>query len=116
LLLDVVTQWLSMREVEYAYEWGLSMSMMPDIQTNKFRREAEECGRNAKQAMNPKDRDAWLRLADDWMKLARGEDLRIKIVTLRRLRNFTVTASAGSDDTFFHRARGMYRPTRKTLQ
>jgi hypothetical protein len=40
---------------------------------------AEECRRNAEQAMNPIDRDSWLRLAGDWMKLARGEDdLRIK--------------------------------------
>ena len=85
------------------------MSVMPDIQTNKFRREAEECRRNAEQAMNPIDRGAWLRLADDWMKLARSDDLRIEIVALKRLRNFTVTASAGSDEI----ARGTYRPTLK---
>ena len=104
---------------------------MPDIKTNKFRREAEECRRNAEQAMKPVDRDAWLRVADDWMKLARGEDLRIEIVALKRLRDFTATATAGSDvicptgsransefaaGRVFYRARRMYRPTLKTLQ
>jgi len=49
---------------------------MPDIEPDKFRREAEECWRNAEQALNPIDREAWLRLAEDWMKLARGEDLK----------------------------------------
>jgi len=61
---------------------------MPDIKTNKFRREAEECRRNARQVTNPTDRDSWLRLADDWMKLARGEDLRIKIADLKMVATF----------------------------
>jgi len=56
---------------------------MPDIKTDKFRREAAECRRNADQATNPNDGEAWLRLADDWMKLAQGEDLRIKIAALK---------------------------------
>jgi hypothetical protein len=58
---------------------------MPDLETNKFRREAEECWRNAEQATNPIVRDAWRRIADDWMKLARGEDLRIKIAGLKKM-------------------------------
>jgi hypothetical protein len=49
---------------------------MPDIEGDKFRREAEECRQNTEQATNPIDREAWLRLAEDWMKLARGEDPR----------------------------------------
>jgi hypothetical protein len=64
------------------------MSMMLDIQTNKFRREAEECRQNAEQAMNPRDRDAWLRLADDWMKLAQSDDLRIEIAGLKMAARF----------------------------
>jgi hypothetical protein len=51
----------------------LMSGTMPDIEGDKFRREAEECRRNAEQTTNPKDREAWLRLAEDWMKLARGE-------------------------------------------
>ncbi len=49
---------------------------MPDIEQDKFRREAQECRQNAKQARSPVDREAWLRLAEDWLKLARGEDLK----------------------------------------
>jgi hypothetical protein len=52
-------------------------SAMPDIETDKFRREAKECRRNAEQARGPIDREAWLRLAEDWMKLARGEDMKL---------------------------------------
>ena len=48
---------------------------MPNIEPNKFQRLAEECWRNAEQASNPIDREAWLRLAEDWMKFGRGEDL-----------------------------------------
>jgi hypothetical protein len=54
-------------------------------QKNKFRREAEECRRSAKR---PIDRKAWLRLAVDWMKLARGEDLRIKVAGLKGTARF----------------------------
>jgi hypothetical protein len=69
---------------------------MRGIKMNKFCREAEECRRNAEQAMNPFDRDSWLRLADDLMKLAQSEALRIKIVALDRLRDFTAAATADS--------------------
>ena len=42
---------------------------------NKYRREAEECRRNAEVALRPIDREAWLRLAADWAKLAEGAEL-----------------------------------------
>ena len=61
---------------------------MPHIKTDKLRREAAECRRNAEQTTNRIDRDAWLGLADDWMKLARGEDLRIKIADLKMVATF----------------------------
>lgn len=47
--------------------------MMSD--TNKYRREAQECRRNAESALRPVDREAWLRLAADWAKLAKGAEL-----------------------------------------
>ncbi len=47
--------------------------MMSDV--NKYRREADECRRNAESALRPVDRDAWLRLAADWVKLAEGAEL-----------------------------------------
>jgi len=37
---------------------------------------------------DPTDRDSWLRLADDWMKLAQGEDPRIKIAGLKMAATF----------------------------
>jgi len=44
--------------------------------------------------MNLIERGSWLRLADDFMKLARTEDdLRMKIVGLKRLRDFTATVT-----------------------
>jgi hypothetical protein len=62
---------------------------MPTINTNKFRHEAEDCRRNARQAANPIDRESWLRLADDWMKLARDEeDLRTKIASVKMAARF----------------------------
>jgi hypothetical protein len=41
----------------------------------EFRRKAAECRRKAAEA-GGMDQDAWLRLAEDWDKLARGEDLK----------------------------------------
>jgi hypothetical protein len=46
--------------------------MMSDA--NKYLREAEECRRNAERASRPIDREAWLRLAADWVKLAEGAE------------------------------------------
>jgi len=42
---------------------------------DRFRREAEECELNARKAMRPLDREAWLRLAAKWAKLAQGAAL-----------------------------------------
>jgi hypothetical protein len=48
---------------------------MTETAAQRYRREAEECRLNAERAKNPVEREAWLQLAEDWMKLARGEDL-----------------------------------------
>jgi hypothetical protein len=42
---------------------------------NNYRREAEECRRNSESALRPIDRDAWLRLAAGYAKLAEGAKL-----------------------------------------
>ncbi len=39
---------------------------------HRYRREAAECELNAAKATNQADREAWLGLAKDWMKLAGG--------------------------------------------
>jgi hypothetical protein len=41
---------------------------------DRYRREAEECRQNAESAIREIDREAWLRLAADWAKLAEGAE------------------------------------------
>jgi len=41
----------------------------------RFRAEAEECRRLAAQAARQEDKQAWLKLAADWIALANGADL-----------------------------------------
>ncbi|WGR73690.1 MULTISPECIES: hypothetical protein [unclassified Bradyrhizobium] len=43
---------------------------MTKTDAERFRKEAEECRQMAARAINPADRDGWLKLADDWIKLA----------------------------------------------
>jgi hypothetical protein len=49
--------------------------------SDRFRVEAEECRKLAEGAKKPADKEAWLRLAADWIKLAEG----IEEDQLRRL-------------------------------
>ncbi|MEK9285264.1 hypothetical protein MTR72_37620 [Bradyrhizobium sp. ISRA442] len=46
------------------------LAAMPKTDAERFRKEAEECRQMAARAINPADRDGWLKLADDWIKLA----------------------------------------------
>jgi hypothetical protein len=59
--------------------------MMSETAEQRYRREAEECRQNAEQAKNPVDQEAWLRLADDWMKLARSAELNRAMQTIQHL-------------------------------
>ena len=43
---------------------------MPVSDSERFRREAEECRQMAARAANPRDGVAWLKLAADWLNLA----------------------------------------------
>ena len=45
---------------------------MPENDADRFLREAEECLREAERANNPLDQEAWLKLAEEWMKLSRA--------------------------------------------
>ena len=47
---------------------------MQEVHSEKFRREAAECRQKAEQA-DQSDKQAWLRLAEGWDDLARGDDL-----------------------------------------
>jgi hypothetical protein len=42
---------------------------MSDVQ--KYRQQAEECRKMADKAFSPLDKEAWLQLAADWLRLAR---------------------------------------------
>ena len=52
--------------------------MMLETAVEKYRREAEECRQYAERALRPADKDAWLRLAADWARLADGAELDLK--------------------------------------
>lgn len=48
---------------------------MSEADADRYRREAEECRQLAEQAVNPRDKEAWLRLASDWLRLVQGAEL-----------------------------------------
>jgi hypothetical protein len=50
----------------------------------RFRVEAEDCRKLAEAAKNPADKEAWLRLAGDWIKIAEGVEEDQLRRTLRR--------------------------------
>jgi hypothetical protein len=43
---------------------------MTDADADSFRKEAEECSKQAERSVSQLDKDYWLRLAADWIKLA----------------------------------------------
>jgi hypothetical protein len=50
-------------------------SLMSD-DTARFRAQAEECRRQAERAISPLDKEAWLRVAGEWIKLAQDAEQR----------------------------------------
>jgi hypothetical protein len=49
---------------------------MTENDVERFRNEAKECRQLAERATNPIDKQAWLRLAEDWIKLAEEAEMR----------------------------------------
>ncbi|WP_426611222.1 hypothetical protein [Bradyrhizobium sp. McL0616] len=45
---------------------------MSEDEADRYRTEAAECRRLAEKAVKHSDKEAWLRLAADWMNLAQG--------------------------------------------
>jgi hypothetical protein len=45
---------------------------MTETSTERYHRKADECRQAAEQATNGMDRNDWLKLADEWLKLAEG--------------------------------------------
>jgi hypothetical protein len=40
----------------------------------RFRAQSEECRQQAERAINPLDKESWLRLAGEWIKLAQSAE------------------------------------------
>jgi hypothetical protein len=49
---------------------------MTEIDVERFRKEAEECRQQAEKTVVPIDKEAWLRRAADWTKLAEDTEHR----------------------------------------
>lgn len=49
---------------------------MTETDAERFRKESEDCRVHAEKAISPLDREEWLRLAADWLKLAEAADRR----------------------------------------
>jgi hypothetical protein len=44
----------------------------------RFRKQAEDAREHAAKAINPLDKEAWLRIAEEWLSLASSADIRNK--------------------------------------
>jgi hypothetical protein len=54
-------------------------AMTLETPAQRYRREAAECELNAEKATNGADRQAWQRLSEDWIKLARGAEINPRV-------------------------------------
>ena len=43
---------------------------MSNDEADRFRKQAEECRKQAAKAMSPLDKEPWLHVAEEWLKLA----------------------------------------------
>lgn len=51
---------------------------MPETDADRFRKEAEECRELAAQTMSALDKETWLRLSEEWLKLAQAANNRAR--------------------------------------
>jgi anaerobic glycerol-3-phosphate dehydrogenase len=49
---------------------------MSEDDADRFRRQAEECRQEAERAVSLLDKEAWLRVASEWIKLAQAAEER----------------------------------------
>lgn len=54
------------------------MTPLSQTDAERYRREAQGCRELAEQCENPRDKEAWLQLAGDWLKLAQEAERRTK--------------------------------------
>jgi hypothetical protein len=50
--------------------------VMSETDTDRFRKQAEECRQQAEKAISALDKEVWLRMAAEWIKLAQSTDER----------------------------------------
>jgi hypothetical protein len=50
--------------------------MSNDDEAARYRKQAEECREQAAKAISPLDREAWLRVANEWLMLALAVEAR----------------------------------------
>ena len=68
----------------FQFEFGSGLSSllciisvgMSDDNATRFRKQAEECREQAAKAVSPLDKEAWLRVAEEWLKLALSVEMR----------------------------------------
>jgi hypothetical protein len=85
-------QWASLHDLRHRTKRHIVKDpMMSDA--NKYHRQAEECRRNSESALRPIDREAWLRLAADYAKLAEGAELTQRLQDISRRSSDTRNAS-----------------------
>ena len=51
---------------------------MSEHDVTRFRALADECRQLAERATNPLDKEAWLRLADEWVKMAQEAEKNLR--------------------------------------
>jgi hypothetical protein len=51
-------------------------SMSDDAEAARFRKQADECREMAAKAVSPLDKAAWLKVAEEWLKLAMNAENR----------------------------------------
>ena len=49
---------------------------MSDADSARYRKQAQECREQAAKALSPLDKEAWLRVAEEWLKLALSAESR----------------------------------------
>jgi hypothetical protein len=47
---------------------------MSNDDADRYRKQAEECRQQAEKAVSPLDKEAWLRVAAEWIKLAQSTE------------------------------------------
>lgn len=60
---------------------GQAMPLASQEGAKRFRAEAEECRQQAESVISQDAKEAWLRLAGDWIKLAEGAELRLREIS-----------------------------------